>query len=159
MTKEVTKAIILQELQDKFKLREYAPSPFLFDETVVPTYDIGRHLVRGYTDLASIGITSTGGTVFYTVPDTEIWSLNLYDVIFVTGVYTIAGVYINRRNKSGVNASVYLDLTAAQSVSYHVTLPVPILLFPGDTLMINVDGYTSSGNLRLIIDVCKEEIR
>jgi len=77
----------------------------------------------------------------------------------VTGVYTVAGAYILRRDRALGTDFSYLDLTAAQSVSYLRTLPEPVTLEAGDTLLVNIDGYTSTGDLTLHIDYRKEEIR
>ena len=157
MTKEITKAVILQEMQDKFKLREFDPAQFLFDETVVPIYNIEQHLEEWWNQYVSASITGTGPAFFVETPQDEKWHLKRYDVVFMSGVYTIAGVYIKRKNSSPAGASVYLDLTAAQNVSYHQETDV--VLTRGDALYANVDGYTSTGSLRLYMDFVKEKIR
>jgi len=160
MTKEITKTIILQEMQDKLKLREFEPSNFLFEETVMPVYDIEEHLKHATARLLSLSITSIGGKHVYTVDDNEKIYLNGYDVIFMaSGAYTVAGIYISRVLKLSASATVYLDLTAAQSASYHISLPFPLALYPGDSIMVNVDGYTSTADLRIIFDYNREEIR
>ena len=161
MTKEITKAFILQQLEDKFKLREFDSSPFLFTETVVPVYDIEQHLRERWQKYETVSITATGTTLFFLVPQTEKWTLSRYDVVFMTGSYTIAGVYFTRATvyRDPSDTYLYLDLTAAQSVSYHVELPQPVVLEPNSALRINVDGFTSVGDLRLYIDYSKEEIR
>jgi len=156
MTKEITKAIILQELQDKFKLRDFDPAKFLFDETVVPTYDIGQHLAKLGVEDKIMSIASTGNTVFFTVPQNEKWTLHGYNVIFMTGVYTIAGVYLL---VPALAEYFYLDLTAAQNTSYQHFLKHPVTLDSGDGIATNVDGYTSTGNLMIRVLVTKEEIR
>ena len=159
MTKEITKAIILQEIRDKFKLREFDPAAFLFDETVVPVYEIKNHLIHGYSDYTTVSIGSAASFVFFTVPSDEVWHLLGYNVIFMAaGAYTVAGLYISRNDRT-IGAFVYLDLTAAQTVSYAINLPKEVRLTPGDRLLINVDGYTSTADLRLHIDILKEEIR
>ena len=158
MTKEITKASILQQIQDKLKLREFEPANFLFDETVIPVYDISNHLGKAIVGYGEEAITTIGGVTFYTVPDNERWFLTGYNVIFMgAGAYTVAGAYITRLTYP-LNF-MYLDLTAAQTVSYAVNLPKALMLQPGDTLNINIDGYTSPQDLRLYIDVWKEEIR
>ena len=157
MTKEITKAFILQEIQDKFKLREFEHDKFLFSETVIPTYDIRPHTQKWIVDKVVISVTEIGGLHFFTVPDTEEWHLRSYTPIFYTGVYTVAGVYITRVHDP--TYFMYLDLTAAQNTSYTVNLPMDVTLQAGDTIDINIDGYTSTGWLQLYIDVMKEEIR
>ena len=159
MTKEITKAVILQEIQDKFKLREFASAKFLFDETVVPVYEIRGHLQSWRSRHAQLSVTAAGSFSFFTVPTTERWTLRSYSVIFMTGVYTVAGIYILRNLRGGSTDFSYLDLEAAQSTSYLTALPAPTVLEPGDDLRVNVDGYTSTGNLQLHIDYMKEEIR
>ena len=158
MTKEITKAHILQELGDKFKLREFAPANFLFDETVVPTYEIGGHLQTRTVESNTVSVTAGPmAYAFLHAPSTERWFLHRYNVIFITGVYTVAGVMIYR--KSAVARYIYVDLEAAQSVSYAVDLKKDVVLDSNDYLYIYVDGYTSTGNLQLRADVTKEIIR
>jgi len=159
MSKEITKAIILQEIQDKFKLRDFEPAKFLFEETVIPVYEISEHLQHWATYQRTVSVTSTGAIAIKIIPPNEKWLLRAYSVIFVTGVYTVAGAYILRRDRALGTDFSYLDLTAAQSVSYLRTLPEPVTLEAGDTLLVNIDGYTSTGDLTLHIDYRKEEIR
>jgi len=156
MTKEITKAIILQAIQDKMKLREFAPSPFLFDETVVPVYNIGEHFRKVERLTVTQVINSTGARKFWDIPETQQWELHRYNVLFLTGSFTIAGLFLGRPADPDY---VYLDLKAAQNVSYANDLPKPAILRAGDSIWINVDGYTSTGNLMVIADVIKEEIR
>ena len=159
MTKEITKAFIIQQIQDKFQLRELTPERFRFSEMVVPTYDVEQHLQRWESTTNTVYVTSAANYTFFTVPATERWVLRAYNVIFLgAGAFTIAGIYVLRHTR--VNESfVYLDLTAAQTVSYLNTLPEAITLEPGDMLRINVDGYTSAQNLRMDIDYRKETLR
>ena len=158
MTKEITKAYILQEIEDKFKLRELTPETFRFSEEVVPIYNIGPHLSRGVIKYVQKNITSAGSMSFFAVPGTEAWVLNSYNVIFMgAGAFTVAGVYVTRAPNHA--DAMYLDLTAAQTVSYSNNLPKPVMLRSGDIIAINVDGFTSAQNLRLYIDVTKEDVR
>ena len=157
MTKEITKAKILQEMQDKLMLREFDPTKFLFSETVIPTYDIEQHLESWWMKYVTKNIIASGAMEFFVVPEGERWYVKRYDVVFRTGVYTVAGVYLVRRNRDPSDCSMYLDLAAAQSVSYHAETDV--VLAPGDSVRINIDGYTSTGELRLYIDYKMEEIR
>ena len=157
MTKEITKAYILQQIQDKFGLREYEAEKFLFSELVTPTYDIERHLTTVTRGFADISIPSgPSPREFFLVPSNERWHLHGYNVIFVTGVFTIAGVMIGRHTSAEY---FYLDLAAAQNTSYTHLLSQDIILNPGDRLLVYIDGYTSSGNLHMIIDYTKESIR
>ena len=157
MTKEITKANVIQEIQDKFKLRELEPEIFSFSERVVPVYSIEQHLEQWWQKYATRPVTGTGAISFFEVPKDEKWYLNRYDVVFMTGTYTIAGVYIQRVNRFPSVAFSYLDLTAAQNVSYHVETDV--VLTPGDCIYGNIDGYTVTGDLRLYIDYKTEKIR
>ena len=159
MTKEITKAFIIQQIQDKFQLRELTPEIFRFSEMVVPTYDVEQHLQHWESTTNTVYVTSAANYTFFTVPATERWVLRAYNVIFLgAGAFTVAGIYVLRHTR--VNESfVYLDLTAAQTVSYLNTLPEAITLEPGDMLRINVDGYTSAQNLRMDIDYRKETLR
>ena len=159
MTKEITKAYIIQEIEDKLKLRELEPSRFEFSETVVPIYNIEQHLRRTVVETKVVSITGTGGVTFFAVPQNEKWFVKAYTVIFLSsGAHTIAGVYVIR-NDSGPILFSYLDLTAAQTTSYTVNLPKELELHSFDSLRINVDGYTSTANLQMNIDIEKEEIR
>ena len=157
MTKEITKARVLQEMQDKLLLREFIPEKFLFSETVTPVYNIEQHLEQWWQNYIEASVTGIGIKYFYAVPEDERWHLKRYDVVFMSGAFTIAGVYIRRRNRDPSDAYMYLDLTAAQNTSYHHETDV--VLTAGDTLNINVDGYTSTGDLRLYIDYKMEKIR
>lgn len=156
MTKEITKAYILQQIQDKFKLREFEPEIFRFSEMVIPTYDIDSHLGTWEVKVETKTITSIGSKVVATVPQNERWTLRSYQTTFMTGAYTIAGIMIGRPLTAKY---IYLDLKAAQSVSYLVNLPIYAVLQPGEALLANVDGYTSTGDLRVNLDVLVEEIR
>jgi len=158
MTKEITKAFILQQMQDKFGLRELEPETFRFSEMVIPTYNIEKHLRLNETLFKDVSITSAAGFTFYTVPSTEKWSLNGYNVVFMaSGAYKVTGLYIDR--KLSLATSLYLDMTEGQTISYAVNLPKPCELEPGDKIRILVDDYTSTAYLRLYADVLKEEIR
>ena len=156
MTKEITKANILQELQDKFQLREFDRAVFLFDETVVPVYNIAPHLEKTVRKYTRLSITSAASVTCFTVPQDERWRLRRYNVIFVTGVYTVAGILVGRPSAAEYS---YLDLKAAQNASYINDLPKDVILNPGESLYVNVDGYTSTGNLDVICEVIREEIR
>ena len=158
MTKEITKAFILQQIQDKFGLREYEAAKFLFEESVVPVYNIDRHLGLPMSRLVQISITETGGIEFYKVDDDQIWTLHRYVVVPMgAGAFTMAGVYLTRTNNAAY--FIYLDLTAGQTAAYANDLPKPARLYPGDTININIDGYTSTQSLRLYIDYTREMIR
>ena len=156
MTKEITRAIIIQEMQDKLNLREFEPAPFLFDETVTPVYDIGQHLLKLERLTKTFSITATGAVSMHEVPDNEEWYLHRYNVIFETGAYTLAGVFVGRPLSTHYT---YLDLGVGKSVSYINDLPKDVKLNSDDNVYVNVDGYTSTGNLTLIVEVTKEIIR
>jgi hypothetical protein len=159
MTKEITKANILQEMQDKFKLRELIPEKFSFSEQVIPTYNIEQHLEYRYATFNVVSVTSAAGFLFFTVPANEKWTLNGYNVMFMAaGAYKVSGVYITRVKRM-TGAIFYLDLKEGQTVSYAVYLATSIILEAGDTLSILVDDYTSTADLRLYIDYMLEEIR
>ena len=159
MTKEITKSIILQEIQDKLKLREFESAKFLLDETVVPVYDIGYHLGKRFIEMKTVSITAgPDAYVYFTVPENERWAFSNYNITFVTGVYGVTGLFITRAS-SGAGAFLYLDQKLGQTSSYPVNLGMDVVLDAGDNISIFVDAYTSTGDLRLGIDVTKEEIR
>ena len=157
MTKEITKAFILQQIQDKFGMREFETAKFLFDETVVPVYDIGHHLRNCEARHCVTSVASAAAKILATVPDNERWFINGYTSVFVGGAYTVAGVYVTRKDTPTI--FVYLDLAAAQSISYTINLPKVLRMDPGDALYVNVDGYTSAGQFHLELDYEVEEIR
>ena len=158
MTKEITKAYILQQIQDKLGLRELVPGKFSFDESVVPIYNIEQHLRIQKAAYSEVSITSATGFVFFTVPADEKWFINGYNVIFMgSGAIKVAGVYVTR--KSYATVFTYIDLTKNQAISYANYFITPISLGSGDKLSINVDEYTSTQNLRLYIDYMVEKIR
>ena len=157
MTKEITKSIIIQEIQDKFKLREFEPAKFLFDETVVPVYNVESHVSHETIFRSEITVTATGKVTLHTIPFNERWRLHRYTIIFVgAGGYTVSGIGVDREDSTYY---VYLDLTAGQSVSYIHTLPQPMVLEPGNRLWVYVDGFTSTQNLIGLFDATVEEIR
>ena len=158
MTKEITKAHILQELGDKFQLREFEAERFLFSELVVPVYDIAPHLTRHEVKHATVSITSTASFLFFTVPENERWILRAYQVIFgMTGAHQGTGLHI--RYRPLLADSIYLDLKKGQDVSYLVTLDSPVIIQPKSCLNYMIDSYTSTQNLTIDIDVTIEEIR
>ena len=158
MTKEITKANILQELGDKFQLREFEPEKFLFSELVVPVYDIASHLTRHEVKHNTMSVTSVTGFLFFTVPENERWILRAYQVIFgMTGAHQGSGLYISCR--PGVSDNIYLDLKKGQDVSYLITLVSPVVLQPKSRLAYLIDSYTSTQDLTIDIDVTIEGIR
>ena len=161
MSKEITKAYILQQLQDKFGLREFEPAKFLFDETVIPVYDIAPHTLYHTARYNIVSVTAgPAGYLVKSVPDTERWTLRGYNVIFMAaGAYKVTGIYITRKLQVIANAFVYLDMTLGQTVSYAVNLPTPVVLEPGDEISVYIDDYTSTANLRVYIDYTVEELR
>jgi len=157
MTKEITKAIILQQIQDKLKLRELEPGRFTFSEEVIPTYNIEPHIQEQISEIQTVSVTS-GPTAyeFFEVPDDERWVLNRYNIVFMAaGAYKVTGMYILR----GSGNAIYLDMIEGQTVSYAVELHNPSVLDAGHKLFVYVDDYTSTANLRVYIDYEREVIR
>ena len=160
MTKEITKAFILQQIQDKFKLRDYEHEKFVFSETVIPTYNIEQHLVDYSAAYKTVSITSgSSGYEFFLIPENERWALATYNVVFITGVYGVTGLYIVRAKRTHDGAMAYLDMTAGQTTSYAKHLPQPVILDAGDRVYLYVDSWTSIGDLRLYIDYTRVVIR
>ena len=158
MTKEITKAYILQEMQDKLKMRELEPEIFSFSERVLPIYNIEPHLATREIIQKDLSITSTGGITFFTVPQNERWRLKAYSLVFLgASTFTICGGFI-QRGPSAANY-IYMDLKAEQSASYLVVNSPHVVIDPGDLIKVNIDGYTSTTSLRMMVDVEKEEIR
>ena len=158
MTKEITKAFILQQIEERFKLRDLIPEKFTFLESVMPTYNIEGHLKTWMTLSKTISVTGTGPKTIFSVPYTERRCLTGYTVVFMAaGAYTLAGVYIARKND--VSIFIYLDLGAAKTISYTVNLPKPLILDSGDKLALNVDGYTSTADVMVNCDYVAETIR
>ena len=157
MTKEITKAYILQEIQDKFKLRELEPETFRFSEMVVPVYNIEKHLERVEIDYKTISITATGSVEFFRVPMDEKWTVHRYMVMFLTGNFTSTGLLITRT--AIATHYMYLDLKTGVTASYLNDLPKAVLLNPGDGVYVNVTGYVATGDMKVMIDATKETIR
>jgi len=155
--KRITRAKIMGELVDKFSLQEYEREDFLFGEFVVPTYDIGAHVKHRTNKYFQTSVTGTGPLSFAFIPSGERWTLHRYDVVFMGLTFTVSGIYTRR----GVAATqfCYLDLGAAKAASYHIALPQPAILDPGDVIYVNVDGFTSTNALRLYLDYEVEELR
>ena len=158
MTKEITKAFILAQMEDKFGLRELIPERFSFSETVVPVYQVEQHVEHYLSGMSEVSITATGGYVFFTVPHDEKWILSRFNPVFI-GISTIkiTGIYIKREETP--TFIVYLDMVKGQDVSYAYNLPQPVVLVPKDEIKITVDTYVSTQNLRLYIDYMMEKIR
>ena len=156
MTKEITKARIIQEIQDKFKLREMIPEVFAFSETVVPIYDIEQHLTIWETKQSTVSITSASAFVFFVVPQNEKWRLRRYNFVFYNeGAYKVSGLYILR----GASDFLYMDLEKGQTTSYIVQLSQDVILYPGNQVKVLIDTYVSTANLAVKMDVQVEEIR
>ena len=159
MTKEITKSIILQQIQDKLGLREFDAAKFLFDETVVPVYNIEAHL--GDWDVLEEVKTISSATAFtfFSVPMDERWLLRAYTVIFgATGAHKGTGLFMTYRPYPNIE-SMYLDMTKGQEVSYLVTLPAIVVLNPKTQLKYLIDTYVCNQALTINIDVLKEKIR
>ena len=161
MTKEITKAFILQQMEDKFGLREFAPEAFTFLETVIPTYNIEQHLISYWTKYNYKSVTSAPAVyLMTTVPINEKWTVRGYNVVFMAvGAYTVTGIYVQRQNAIPPDAIYYLDMELGQSASYAHELRTPLVLSPGDALYVYVDSYTSTADIRLYLDYEKEIIR
>ena len=158
MTKEITKAEILQQIQDKFKLREFEVAPFLFDETVIPVYNIEQHLTRFEVRHTTVSITSADAFLFFVVPLDEQWTLRAYQVIYgMTGAIKGTGVYATWR--PGLYDYIYFDMTKGQEISYLVTLPAPVILAPQTRLFYLIDTYVSTQDLTIDVDISVETIR
>ena len=158
MTKEITKAYILQQLQDKFKLREFEPGNFLFSETVIPVYNIEPHLSTWEVKEKTVNITSADSFTFFTVPFNERWTLRAYQLIFqMTGAIKASGLLVSHRPTDP--DYIYLDLKKGQEVSYLVNLPQHVVLDPENMLKVLIDTYVSPQDLIVRVDVKREEIR
>ena len=159
MSKEITKAHIIQEIEDKFKMRDFESAPFLFDETVIPTYEISPHLETRTIKSKTLSITSATFFEFFIVPADERWIFANYNLTFYNiGAYKVTGLFVTRTS-SGAGAYIYLDQTAGQTGSYAVHLNTPVTVDPGDKLSVLIDTYVSTANLRLGVDVQLAKIR
>ena len=160
MTKEITKAYIIQQIQDKLGLRDMEPERFRFSEQVIPIYNIESHLQRGDIISETKSVTSAPyAHTFFLVPENQRWTLRTYNIIFMAaGAYKVTGLFITRA-RSGGSQLMYLDMKLGQTVSYVVDLPKAVLLYPGDKINIYIDDYTSTADLRVYADVTKEDIR
>lgn len=155
---EITKSIILQQLQDKFALREWIPERFSFLETVIPVYQIEQHLREWITaDSGAISISSTTDFMTFTVPANERWYIRTYTGIFATGNYNIGAVKLNRANS---DTTMYLEIEEhLNGLSWVHEFPVPLVVVAGDKLVVTCSGHTTTGNFKLYIDYDKEMVR
>ena len=161
MSKEITKARILQQLEEKFSLRELDPEIFRFSEMVMPTYDIQREIEHFTAQYFTVSITSgPAGFALKVVPRNERWHVRGYNVIFMaSGAYALTGIYIKRHLELLSNSFIYLDMKEGQTASYAVNLPQPVVLEPTDVIYVYADSYTSTADMRLYLDYSLEEIR
>ena len=158
MTKEITKAHIIQEIQDKLGLRELTPEKFAFSEQVIPVYNIEQHLVKYAVRHATMSITSAASFQFFVIPATERWTLRAYQIIYgMTGAHKGTGLFLKFR--PGINDYIYLDMTKGQEISYLVNLPAPVVLEPSTVIYYNIDTYVSTQDLTIDIDVLTEDLR
>ena len=152
MTKEITKANILQEIQDKFGLREWEATKFLFNETVMPIYDIDQHVRKWVCIRGRKPIAGNGAVSFFSVPPVERWHVRRLSVFHETGAnFDIDQVFF------------YRGATECQYVFYDTTSPltsgtVKIFEFPQDIPMeygeladirINVSNFVGGGYVAL----------
>ena len=159
MTKEITKAFILQQMEDKFKLRELIPEKFRFSEEVIPIYNIEQHLATWENTSKTLSITSATAFTFFEVPSTERWLLRSYTIIFgATGAHKGSGLLIDHRPPPSGDTT-YLDLLKGQEISYLTIPPTPVVLEPDNRLRYLIDTYVSTQDLTISIDYQKEEIR
>ena len=158
MSKEITKSFILQEITDKFKLREWEPERFTFSEQVVPVYNIEQHLKTWEVVSNTLSMTSAAAFTFFTVPQNERWVLRGYQIIYgATGAHKGTGLFLSYRPEG--TDIIYLDMTKGQEISYCVNLPILVTIEPKTRIKYLIDTYTSAQDLTVDIDVQKERIR
>ena len=147
MSKEITKANILQEIQNKFKLRDFEPEKFLFSEIVTPTYDIGDHVKHWESERFREQITANGVAVMCTVPDNERWRIRKVDVINEAGAnYLINQVLFY--GSATKNQYLYFNYTGIASGGIELfSLRQDIFMEHGelDTFRINVASFVAGG--------------
>ena len=158
MTKEITKASILQEIQNKFGLRDFESERFLFGELVTPIYDIAPHVRNWVTERYRSSVTGNGPVqILYVPADTE-YRIRRVSVLHETGAnFDIDQVFLE-----GVgNAVQYLFYdTVAPITSGTVKLFEPTQDIPmrkGDLIYMwfNVSNYVAGGFVS--VHVLKEE--
>ena len=148
MTKEITKAIILQQIQEKFGLRELESEIFRFSEMVIPIYDIGMHVKNWDLQRYREEITGNGSLHFITVPDNERWKMRRIIVVAEAGgTYNIAIIYIYHPSHSTDNNYIFYN-TVAPIAAGTVTIfefPQDIPVEEGDNIDINISGFSVGG--------------
>jgi len=148
MTKEITKANIIQEIQNKFQLREFTPAQFLFDETVVPTYDMGQHVKAWDMSRGRVAVSANGTLIPYAVPETEQWRIRRLSLINETGGnFDVDQIFTY--HPSVPTAITYVFYNTASPIGTGTVkifeFPQDIPMSPGEHVMINISNYVGAG--------------
>ena len=147
MTKEITKVDIIQQIQDKFKLREFETSSFLFSEKVVPTYDIGQHVKQWALHRDRIEITGNGGAYFPDVPQTEQWRIRRITLIHETGAnFDITQFAYYATGEISFDYLFYDTTTPIASGTVKIfQLPQDLILSHGMRFFITIANFVAGG--------------
>ena len=114
MTKEITKANILQEIQNKFGLRDFEPERFLFGEFVTPVYDIEHHVKTWTTIRYRTQVTGNGAVAILLVPGNKEYNIRRVNVLHETGAnFDIDQVFFDGQS----NAVQYLFYDTAAPIT------------------------------------------
>lgn len=144
----------MQELVEKFELQQYEKSPFLFGETIIPTYDIGKHLEKWVAKDSGQSITGVGYYVFYTVPNSERWHIRNITVAGASGSHTFSTIVYQQAGGYWMNL-----YHTADSVHVILNLSQDLVIEPQSILQIYFDGYTSTSTCHMYLNTKVEKIR
>ena len=148
MTKEITKSIILQEIADKFALRDFEPEKFLFGEYVIPTYDIAPHVRNWVNTRHRIEVTGNGSYQILYVPATERYHVRRMSLLHETG----ANFDIDQVLIAGLSGSVqYLfydtvaPITSGTVKIFEFIQDIPMQQGSLWEMMFNVSNFVTGG--------------
>lgn len=145
--KKITKAILMQQLVDRFKLQEHVREEFVFLEEVLPVFELKSLLddwdIR-YT--GALGVTAISLIKVLEAPMNERITIRDIEINQASGTFTYISIILVR-NKDVVNKLRYYEWGASQSGRSVLNLAQDLVLDPGDYLEVYCDGFTTNGNL------------
>jgi len=151
--KKCNKALLLQELIEKFDLQQWEYEPLLFAETIIPVYDIHTHLERWTGKSESITITGNGIKNIHTCPKDERWHIRRWGLFQVGGDFTWDDLQVDR---NGVSVPIRHFDTGQTFTIYE---PYQDLILEANHILQVEIAYTAEGDLYSFLDVKVEKIR
>lgn len=158
--KKCNKALLLQELIEKFDLQQWEYEPLLFAETIIPVYDVDRNF-REYKSQSSGNISVTGINLYtaFTVPKDEQWQIDSLVMQIVSGTWEWDKILIRRARSSSIDYPIVVETTAISSGYKQYRFNPPLIADSQDTLLWFCSSYTATGDGRMLIDGYIQKIR